>query len=104
MSAQSSKTFKQAKQDKKFWGRLVESAVGAYLINEIRGTSIELCYWREKNLEADFVLKKGNFLIAIEVKSSLKKAFKQSRLLLVGNSGISIEKFLTTPIEHWFLK
>ncbi|HEU64532.1 MAG: hypothetical protein KR126chlam4_01166 [Candidatus Anoxychlamydiales bacterium] len=73
MSALSSKTFTQAKKDKEFWGRLVESAIGAYLINEIRGTGIELYYWREQNMEVDFVLKKGDFLTAIEVKSSLKK-------------------------------
>jgi len=115
MSAQSSKSFKEAKKDKKFWGRLVESAIGAYLVNEIRGTSIELYYWREKNLEVDFVLKKGKFLTAIEVKSSLKKeklsgmtafkdAFKPDRLLLVGKNGISIEEFLKTPIENWVSK
>src|ERR1700733_10703457 len=38
MTAQSAKTFKQAKADHVFWGRLVESAVGAYLLNTIRGT------------------------------------------------------------------
>ncbi len=112
MSALSSKTFSEAKKDKKFWGRLVESAIGAYLINEIKGTGIELYYWREKNMEVDFVLKKGDFLIAIEVKSSLKKekpsglqafekAFKPNRILLIGDSEISIEKFLKTPIQHW---
>ena len=115
MSALSSRTFSQAKKDKEFWGRLVESAIGAYLINEIRGTGIELYYWRERNMEVDFVLKKGDFVTAIEVKSSLKKerlsgleafekAFKPNRLLLVGNSGIAIEEFLKTPIEHWVSK
>jgi uncharacterized protein len=38
ISAQSTKTFKDAKKDRIFWGRLVESAVGAHLLNSSRGT------------------------------------------------------------------
>ena len=73
MSAQSGKSFEEAKNDKDFWGRLTESAVGAYLLNEIRGTQIELYYWREGDKEVDFVLKKGDFVTAIEVKTTQKK-------------------------------
>lgn len=105
MSAQSAKTFKQAISDSVFWGRLVESAVGAHLLNAIRGTQIELFYWREKDQEVDFVLRNGKSLIAIEVKSnhemlkqtgidSFSKQFKPDRLLLVGEQGIPLEKFL----------
>lgn len=112
-SAQSKKTFEEAKEDKEFWGRLVESAIGAYLINAIRGTQIELYYWREKNKEVDFILKKGSVLIAIEVKSSerreklsgmdaFNKMYQPKKSLLVGYHGIKIEEFLSTPIEHWF--
>lgn len=110
MSAQSGKSFKEAKEDKEFWGHLVESTVGAYLLNEIRGTQIELYYWREKNQEVDFVLKKGKFLIAIEVKSSFKKeklsgmdafakAYNPDKLLVIGRDGISIEDFLKMPLQ-----
>jgi hypothetical protein len=35
MTAQSAKTFDQARADHVFWGRLVESAVGAHLLNSI---------------------------------------------------------------------
>ncbi len=110
MSAQSGKTFQEAFEDKEFWGRLVESAVGAYLINAIRGTQIELYYWRENNEEVDFVLKKGKTLVAIEVKSSEKKeklsgmnsfnkAFNPHKLLLIGKQGMALQDFLVTPIE-----
>ena len=71
MSALSGKTFEEAKMDTQFWGHLVESSVGAHLANQIRGTQIELYYWREGNREVDFVLKKGHSLTAIEVKSSM---------------------------------
>lgn len=113
MSAQSGKTFEEAQEDTEFWGRLVESAIGAHLINEARGTQVEIYYWRENNQEVDFVLKKGNQLIAIEVKSSIKKeklsglesfnkAFKPKKVLLVGNQGIPLETFLKTPINDLF--
>jgi len=113
LSAQSGKSFKQAIEDRDFWGRLTESAIGAYIINEVRGKQIDVFYWREGNREVDFVLKKDDFIVAIEVKSSLKKeklpamdAFKKqfhaSKLLLVGKGGVPIEEFLQTPIENWF--
>jgi len=113
MSAQSGKTFEQAQEDREFWGRLVESAIGAYLLNSSKGTQIEVFYWREKNEEVDFILKKGKDLVAIEVKSgakksslsglnSFKKAFNPKRTLLVGSNGENIDSFLQTPIETWF--
>lgn len=112
MSAQSNKPFKEATEDKEFWGRLVESAIGAYLLNEIKGTQIELYYWRESNKEVDFVLKKEDRLTAIEVKSSYKKelfsgleaftyAYNPTSILIVGNNGISLEEFLKKPISNW---
>ncbi len=112
MSAQSGKTFKQAREDRVFWGRLIESAVGAYLLNSIRGTQIELFYWREGDKEVDFVLRKGDFITAIEVKSGQEfinqtgidlfiSKFKPDRILLVGDQGIPIEKFFLTPLSNF---
>ena len=113
MSSQCGRNFNEAKKDKEFWGRLVESCVGAYLLNAIRGTQIELYYWREKNLEVDFVLKKADKIVAIEVKSSDKKEklsgleafdklFKPYKLLVVGKQGILLEEFLQKDIDYWF--
>lgn len=113
ISAQSGKTYEEAREDPSFWGRLTESMVGAYLANAIRGTSIELFYWRERNQEVDFILKKGKSLVAIEVKSGFRrdalsgmdafiKAHRPKHSLLVGNSGIPMEEFITTPILQWF--
>jgi predicted AAA+ superfamily ATPase len=112
MTAQFGKTFQQVRSDHGFWGRIVESAVGAYLLNSIRGTQIELFYWREGDQEVDFVLRNGKALTAIEVKSnhdSLKSSgmdlfvskFKPSRVLLVGEQGIPLEVFLKTPLHHF---
>ena len=57
-----------------FWGRLVESAEGAHILNSTTGTNIEVFYWREGNQEVDFVLRSGRTITAIEVKSSRHRA------------------------------
>ena len=104
-SAQSGKSFIEAMADRVFLGRLIESAVGAHLLNSIRGTQMELFYWREGDKEVDFVLQSGDKLIAIEVKSGQEsihhsgidafvKQFKPDRILLVGDQGIPLKSFL----------
>jgi len=109
MTAQSNKTFTGAQEDHSFWGRLIESTVGAHLVNSIRGTQIELFYWREDDKEVDFVLRNGDSVTAIEVKSGAErmnrsgmdlfsKEFKPKRLLLVGDQGIPVADFLCAPI------
>lgn len=113
LSAQSTKSFKDAKKDRIFWGRLVESAVGAHLLNCSRGTQIEIFYWREGDKEVDYVLKYGDRITAIEVKSGSKtvslsgldlfvEEFRPSRVLLVGDQGMPLEKFLRSPITDFF--
>jgi len=113
LSATSKHSFAEAKNDPEFWGRLLESAIGAYLVNESVGKDIQLYYWREGQAEVDFILQSGKKLIAIEVKSQktketlpgmekFKNQFKPQRILLVGGQGIKPEHFLTTPVEKWF--
>jgi len=113
MTAPSQLTLNEARQDPEFWGRLVESAIGASLANGIRGKNIDLFYWSSGNREVDFVLCRGRELIAIEVKSgkrrtnlpgigAFSKEFKVKRKLLVGAQGIQPKDFLLTPPEKWF--
>lgn len=115
MSAQNNYTEQEAFSNSAYFGRLVESAVGAHLLNQIRGTNIELFYLREDNKEVDFILKKGELLIAIEVKSSDKKEkfsgliefekkFHLHKILVIGQDEIQLELFLKTSIEEWFSK
>jgi len=112
MTAQSDKTFKEALEDRVFWGRLIESTIGAHLLNSIRGTQIKLFYWREGDKEVDFVLSHGKNTTALEVKSGSEtfnrsgidlfvKQFKPGRVLLVGSKGIPIEDFLKTPLTNF---
>jgi hypothetical protein len=112
MSASSHLSLEAARQDRDYWGRLVESSVGAHLVNSTRGKNIEVFYWLERNQEVDFVLRAANHVVSIEVKSgrrrerllgmeAFSKAFRVTRQLLVGNQGIPVEEFLLTPPEHW---
>jgi hypothetical protein len=112
-SAQSTRTFAEFRQDPEQWGRMVESAVGAYLTGMALAGECEIFYWREVAKEVDFVLRRGDRLIAIEVKSGRKpdslpgmvafdKAFSPTKKLLVGTGGIPLEEFLRIPVVHLF--
>ncbi len=112
MTAQSGLSPADARADRDFRGRLVESAVGAHLANAAAGGACELFYWREQSREVDFVVRAGRTVVAIEVKSgrapdafpglaAFSEAFRPKRTLRVGGDGISVEEFLTQPVEHW---
>lgn len=112
MSATSTFSFEEAKRRPDFWGRLVESAVGASISNAIRGQPLELSYWSSRNKEVDFVLSRGDAVVGIEVKSGRKKVslpgleafskeFSTKRKLLVGSGGIPLDEFLHLPAEGW---
>jgi hypothetical protein len=105
--------FKDARQDPEHWGRLVESSVGAHLVNSARVSDLDVFYWRDVNQEVDFVLVKGGKIIAIEVKSTRRRTslpgiaafaghFRVHKKLLVGGQGIGVEEFLTTDATAWF--
>lgn len=112
LTAQSGLTLQEARADGVFWGRLVESAVGAHLANAATSGSLELFYWRHRDREVDFVARVGRRITAIEVKSggarlaqpgmaAFTEAFRPWRTLLVGGDGISVEEFLSRPVDHW---
>jgi predicted AAA+ superfamily ATPase len=108
--------FNDVLNDPVYWGRLVESAVGAHLLGEIsKKRSVKLYYWRDGNVEIDFVLKSGEAVIGIEVKSKIaeraphnlqvfQERFPGARTILVGGDGLTWQKFLTMSIEQIFDK
>jgi len=115
MTATAGKNMAEAKNDPEFWGRLVESAIGAALINCLKGSQAEVCYWSGNNREVDFVVKNKDKLIAIEVKSGRKKTalpgmeefakkHPRCRKILVGAQGISIKQFLSETTAILFNK
>jgi uncharacterized protein len=112
MTAQSSYGLEEAKADREYWGHLVESAVGAHLANAAAAGECDVFYWRERNVEVDFVTRHGHALTVFEVKSGRASAarsglqvfsdlFKPQRKLLVGADGITLESFLSRPAEFW---
>ena len=111
MSAASGYSFAEAKADRTFWGRLVESAVGAHLHNTAR-PDLGLAYWRDGPHEVDFVLRRGPRVAGVEVKSgdgranvramgAFEERFQPTRMLVVGQHGVPLNEFLSTPAHEW---
>ena len=108
LSANSSLSFRDAYLDPKKWGRWVETAVGAYLINHADRLEYKLYYWRNNDDEVDFVLQHSRKVIAIEVKSGRRQAnqgmyefekqFHPDVELVVGGEAVSIEQFLSLDL------
>jgi len=112
MTAPSGMAFSEARRDREFWGRLVESAIGAHLANAAASGECEVFYWRDRNAEVDFVVRAGKAVTAIEVKSGRARegfpglaafgaAVPKARKLVVGADGISVEEFLRRPVPYW---
>lgn len=105
ISAQRNELFDEIREDPKKWGRIVESAIGAHLINSALTEGFKIYYWRERNEEVDFILERRGKVIALEVKSGedqynsglnqFQKQFHPDKVLLIGKSGLSVEEFLT---------
>lgn len=105
-------TLEQVVADRKAWGHIFESAVGAYIVNEAFKHRFEVTYWREGNEEVDFVLKKNNSIVAIEVKGNaekrtvgldeFKKKFKPLNAFIVGSEGVRPEDFLKMDLRKLF--
>ncbi len=69
MSGISSESLETLKSDPKSWGRWVESAVGAHLINQsFKEKKLSIYYWREGNDEVDYVVEYRKRVIALEIK------------------------------------
>jgi predicted AAA+ superfamily ATPase len=104
MSALAPERFGEIWQDPARWGRWVESAVGAHLINQCQEHRLGLYYWRHRQDEIDFVLTGQGRVVGIEVKSvagsstsgmgAFQSQFNPDRVLLVGPSGLPVEEFL----------
>lgn len=112
MTAQMQINFEESKNDKKLWGRLVESCIGAHLMNHSITENFELFYWKDGNDEIDFVLSKNGRAIALEVKTSddkyntgmsaFQKKFNPHKIMLIGNQGLSWQEFLKINPSNLF--
>jgi Predicted ATPase (AAA+ superfamily) len=108
MSAMRGTSFAAARNDPGVWGRTVETAVGAHLLNSGYAPG----YWRERNREVDFVVETPTGVTAFEVTSGRRKdslpgiadfvaRYPGARTLLVGGQGIPLAEFLGESPERW---
>lgn len=114
MTATSGYSFQEARADRSFWGRIVESAVGAHLQNT-RDTATHIHYWRRDSgkYEVDFVISRGPHLLGVEVKSGNKRVrrgldefkarFNNARIMEVGPgvNAIPLNEFFSLTADEW---
>lgn len=113
LSALSGKTYEQAFTDSKQWGRWVETAIGAYLINNADLVGYKLFYWREASNEVDYILERQGETVAIEVKSGhrttnkglplFRGRFNPRHAIIVGSGGIPVEEFLQLDLGRLWM-
>lgn len=103
ISALGLRSLEQVRAEPDRWGRWIENAVGAHLLNHLQGLPFEITYWRHRNREVDFVVRAGDALWAIEVKSgragtmpgleAFQREHPRARRLVVGSGGVPLEEF-----------
>jgi uncharacterized protein len=112
VNATSLLAFSQAQADGSWWGRLVENAVGAHLLNHLQGPSWSVTYWRDGHAELDFVVSHGAKTWAVEVKSgrghkasgltAFRQRYPKAQPWLIGETGVPLTEFFARPAAEWF--
>lgn len=112
LSTQLGLTYQEAISNSKQWGQFFESAIGAYILSEAFVHRFEVFYWRDGNDEVDFILKKNQKVIAVEVKSNneshttgldrFRELFHPLASIIVGEKGILPETFLSMDLRKLF--
>ncbi len=105
LSASQDENFEMVLKHHKDWGRFVESAVGAHLINCGLKQRFNVYYWNQGSYEVDYVIEKGREIIALEVKSGkegkslglslFNEEYHPRGLFTIGTGGIPLEEFLS---------
>ena len=110
LSAQKNEYFSEIMKKPEEWGHIIESSLGAHLINHSISQNYSVYYWRERNYEVDFVIERRGKVIAIEVKSNysennkgveaFRNKFKPDKVYLIRNNSLSWQEFLRiNPVE-----
>lgn len=99
--------FSETVKNQTLMGRLVENAVGSHLYNNFHARGAEVFYWREGHDEIDYVVRRGEGIVGIEVKSggsdkkrgrgAFEKRFSLAKTVTIGGPAgdISVESFLS---------
>lgn len=109
MTVQDGRLLSSISTDPAIRGRFVESAIGTHLLAGRFEGNYDISYWREGDREVDFVLSKGDQILALEIKSgpsrghipftAFRKQHPQARTLVVGGTGMPWEEFLAISPE-----
>ena len=93
------------------WGHLAESAVGAHLLATAHPSGIEVLYWNVGIKEVDYILRKGDRLAALEVKSGraddvsgmneFLRKYPRAKSHLIGEQGMPLSEFFTSRPEDF---
>ncbi len=112
VTASGTRSYRETRGEPELWGRLVENAVGAHLLNHLQGLPYEVSYWRDRNNEVDYVVRAGRSLHATEVKSGrpgsanglgiFRKAHPRARALIIGSGGMPLAEFFKTDPTDLF--
>jgi hypothetical protein len=112
INAQSLRPRAQTQADGGWWGRLVENAVGAHLLNGLHGPAWSVTYWRDGDYEVDYVVAHGTEVWALEVKSGrpgrlsglkyFRERYPKAKAWLIGGEGVKFEEFFSRPAAAWF--
>lgn len=112
LSALSGTSFEKTYTAPSEWGRWVESAVGAHILNYAEEQDYKVYYWRDGNKEVDFVIESGRQCIAVEVKSGRRttnaglpefvRRFRPEHSFVIGSGGVPAEEFLQWNIRDLF--
>ena len=112
LSALSGVTFEKAYTAPTEWGRWMESAVGAHILNYAEEQDYRVYYWRAGDKEVDFVIVSNGQSVAIEVKSGHRTTnaglpefvarFHPKRSFVVGSGGVPAEEFLQWNLGDLF--
>lgn len=102
-------TYEKAYTHPTLWGHWVESAVGCHLLDKADELEYQLYYWRERDEEVDFVITRGESLVAIEVKSgqrqnntglgTFRNKYHPQHSLVVGGQAMPLEQFFTGDLS-----
>jgi len=110
LSAQKHEYYSEIVNKPAEWGHIVESSVGAHLVNHSVSQNFSVFYWRERNSEVDFILEKRGTIIAIEVKSNdsenkkglelFRKKYNPYKVYLISKRSLPWQEFLRiNPVE-----
>ena len=112
MTAYRGKGLERDMADPMVWGRWIESAVGAYLLDFAEEQDAHVYYWRDRNDEVDFIVECQGDVVAIEVKSGRRgmnsglpefvRRYHPHRSFVAGTDGIPFETFFQMDLTTLF--